>query len=60
METALDIMFPSEKLNKYHVKTIINSNELEKTIVLEKFSPCDMAKFDIQDKGKQYILRKVR
>lgn len=60
METALDIMFPSEKLNKYHVRTIINSNESEKPMVLENFSPCDMAKFDIQDEGKQYVLRRIR
>ncbi len=57
---ALDIEFPSEKLNQYHIQTLANNEESEKTIVLEEFNPCDMAKFDIQVKEKQYVLQKIR
>lgn len=60
METALDIEFPSEKLNEYHIQTIVDSEESEKSLILEDFNSCDMAKFDIQVKETQYVLQKVR
>ncbi len=60
METALDIAFPSEKLNEYHIKTILDSEESKKTMIFQEFGSCDMAKFDIQAKETQYVLQKVR
>ncbi len=57
---ALNIAFPSETLNDYHVKTILSSEEREKTVVLEEFGLCNAAKFDIQPNENQYVLRRVR
>jgi len=59
LEAALNITFPSKELNDYHVKTISNSEESEKPLYLEEFDSCSKAKFDIQDQGNQYVLRRL-
>lgn len=60
METALDIAFPSEKLNEYHINTILNNKDSKKSMIIEEFNSCNTADFDIQSKETQYVLQKVK
>jgi len=59
LEAALDIAFPCQGLNEYHINTISNSEESEKPLYLEEFASCSKANFDIQNKGNQYVLRRI-
>lgn len=58
IKKALSEQVPRQELNPYHLQVIDESGVLGKEITLENFTPCRLAKFDIEEKEDQIVLKK--